>query len=111
MVYRVYIIFFPIFALKHRFWELVRTASHTSYVLEQNKANITIFHLKVIVLQHENCSVLHRRVIVMILEPRCEKTVIGVSDHVPHKSGCTATEDGWRLEISYLGRREIVLFV
>ena len=39
------------------------------------------------------------------------KPVFGVSDQVPHKSGCTATEDGWRLEISYLGRREIVLSV
>ena len=37
------------------------------------------------------------------------KPVFGVSDQVPHKPGCTATEDGWRLEILYLGRREIVL--
>ena len=33
------------------------------------------------------------------------KPVFGVSDQVLHKPGCTATEDGWRLEISYLGRR------
>ena len=39
------------------------------------------------------------------------KPVFGVSDQVPHKPGCTATEDGWRLEISYLRRREIVLSV
>ena len=39
------------------------------------------------------------------------KLVFGVSDQVPHKPDCTATEDGWRLEISYLGRREIVLSV
>ena len=39
------------------------------------------------------------------------KSVFGVSDQVPHKPGCTATEDGWRLENSYLGRREIVLSV
>ena len=39
------------------------------------------------------------------------KPVFGVSDQVPHKPGCTATEDGWMLEISYLGRREIVLSV
>ena len=31
------------------------------------------------------------------------KPVFGVSDQVPHKSGCTATEDGQRLEISHLG--------
>ena len=37
------------------------------------------------------------------------KPIFGVSDQVPHNSGCTATEDGWRLEISDLGRREIVL--
>ena len=33
------------------------------------------------------------------------KPVFGVSDQVPHKLGCTATEDGKRLEISYLGNR------
>ena len=31
------------------------------------------------------------------------KPVFGVSDQVPHKPGCTATEDGYRLEISDLG--------
>ena len=30
------------------------------------------------------------------------KPVFGVSDQVPHKPGCTAKEDGSRLEISYL---------
>ena len=43
----------------------------------------------------------------MSLVPR--KPVFGASDQVRHKPGCTATEDGWRLEISYLGRRGIVL--
>ena len=33
-----------------------------------------------------------------------------VSDHVRHKPGCTATDDGYRLEISDLGRFGIVLF-
>ena len=28
------------------------------------------------------------------------KPVFGVSDQVPYKPGCTATEDGWKLEIS-----------
>ena len=40
---------------------------------------------------------------ITLIEPRCE------NDQVPHKLGCTATEDSRRLEISYLGRREIVL--
>ena len=31
------------------------------------------------------------------------KPVFGVSDQVRHKSGCTITEDGQRLEISALG--------
>ena len=31
------------------------------------------------------------------------KSVFGVSDQVPHKQGCTATEDSETLEISYLG--------
>ena len=35
------------------------------------------------------------------------KAVFGVSDQVRHKPGCTATEDGWRLEISDLGSRGI----
>ena len=39
------------------------------------------------------------------------KPVFGVSDQVRHKPGCTAIEDGLRLEISDLGRRGIVLSV
>ena len=39
------------------------------------------------------------------------KPVFGVSDLVRHKPGCTATEDGWRLEISDLDSRGIVLSV
>ena len=35
-------------------------------------------------------------------EPRHEKTSILVSNLVQHKPGCTATEDGLRLEISDL---------
>ena len=35
------------------------------------------------------------------------KPVLGVSDQVQHKPGCTATEDGYRLEISDLGSRGI----
>ena len=37
------------------------------------------------------------------------KPVFGVSDHVRHKPGWTATENGWRLEILYLGSRGIAL--
>ena len=36
------------------------------------------------------------------------KQVFGVSDQVRQKPGCTATEDGQRLEISDLDRRGIV---
>ena len=39
------------------------------------------------------------------------KPVFGVSDQVRHKYGCTATEDGYRLEISDLGSRRNVLSV
>ena len=42
-------------------------------------------------------------------EPRREKTNILVSDLVPHKPGCTVTEDGQRLEISDLESRGIIL--
>ena len=44
-----------------------------------------------------------------IIEPRHEKTNVLVSDQVQYKPGCTATEDGWKLEISDLGSRGIVL--
>ena len=44
-------------------------------------------------------------------EPRHEKTDVLVSDLVRNKPGCTATEDGKRLEISDLESREIVLSV
>ena len=37
------------------------------------------------------------------------KPVFGVSDQVRHKPGCTATEDGYRHEISDLESRGIVL--
>ena len=39
------------------------------------------------------------------------KPVFGVSDQVQYKPGCTATEDGYRLEISNLESRGIVLSV
>ena len=45
------------------------------------------------------------------MEPRCEKTGLRGFDKVRHKPGCTATEDGWRLGISDLGSRGIVLSV
>ena len=45
-----------------------------------------------------------------IYEPRHDKTLpLRVYDQVRHKLGCTATEEGWRLEISALRRRGIVL--
>ena len=37
------------------------------------------------------------------------KPVFGVSNQVRHKPGCTATQDGWMLEVSDLGSRGIVL--
>ena len=42
-------------------------------------------------------------------EPCHEKTNVLVSDLVRHKPGCTATEDGYRLEISDLERRGVIL--
>ena len=47
--------------------------------------------------------------LVYIYEPRREKTNVLVSDLVQHKPGCTATEDGQRLEISDLESRGIEL--
>ena len=37
------------------------------------------------------------------------KPVFGVSDQVSRKPGCTTTQDGWRLEISDIAGRGIVL--
>ena len=37
------------------------------------------------------------------------KPVFGVSDKVRHKLDCTATEDGYRVEISDLGSKGIIL--
>ena len=39
------------------------------------------------------------------------KPVIGVSDRIRHKPGCTTAEDGWRIEIPDLRSRGIVLSV
>ena len=44
-------------------------------------------------------------------EPCHEKTNVLVSDPVQHNPGCTVTEDGWRLEISVLESRRIVLSI
>ena len=59
--------YFLIFALKHRLWVLVRTASvPTIYVLSKNKKNIKKFHLKIIIFTAvKNCSILYRRVFIM----------------------------------------------
>ena len=38
------------------------------------------------------------------------KPVYGMSEQVQHKPACTATEDGYMLEISDLGSRGIVLY-
>ena len=42
---------------------------------------------------------------------RVTSPVLRVSDQVPHKPSCAATEDGLRLEISDLRSRGIVLFL
>ena len=39
------------------------------------------------------------------------KLVFGISDKVRNKPDCTVTEEGQKLEISALRRREIVLFM
>ena len=52
--------FFLNFALKHRSWVLVRTASPTIYVLNKNKKNITDFHKKISFFNaFRNCCKLH----------------------------------------------------
>ena len=43
------------------------------------------------------------------IEPRHEKTNVLASDLGQHKPGCTGTEDGYKLEISDLESRGIVL--
>ena len=59
---------FLIFALKHRLWVLVRTAS-----LSRNKKNITIFHLKIIIFTAvKYWCILHGRVFVMYISFRLD---------------------------------------
>ena len=66
--------FFLIFALKHRSWVLVRTASArrfykrvpTIYILSKNKKKITFFHLNITFFTTvKYCSILHGHVCVM----------------------------------------------
>ena len=40
------------------------------------------------------CLITVNQLFSYLIEPRCEKTNVLVSDQVPHKPGCTATEDG-----------------
>ena len=72
-----------IFALKHRLWVLVRTAS-LIYVLSKNKKNSTIFHLKITTFTAvKYCSILHGHVCVMMsMESPCytEQTTNQVND-------------------------------
>ena len=56
-------------------------------------------------------KILEKYVTTTIIELRHEKTNILVFDLVRHKPGCTATEDGYRLEISDLESREIALSI
>ena len=67
--------FFLFFALKHRSWVHVRTASVLTEAvltcthdlcLSKNKKNIAIFHLKIIIFTAvKNCCILHGHVFVM----------------------------------------------
>ena len=56
--------FLLIFALKHRLWVLVKTAS-PNLCFEQNYKYIMFLHLKIIIL---NPCILHRHVCFMIIE-------------------------------------------
>ena len=53
----------------------------------------------------------HLRLDRLYMSRVARKPVLGVSDQVRHKPGCTATEDGEKLEISDIGSRGIVLSV
>ena len=50
----------------------------------------------------EKFWVMVRRIEKGIFELHYERPCLWDSDHVPHKLGCTTTEDGYRLEISDL---------
>ena len=66
---------------------------------------------KIVVTDLKSCVVCKKRIgnRYFYLSLFVRKPVFRVSDQVRHKSGCTVTEDGWRLEILYLGSRGIVL--
>ena len=69
-----------------------------SYPVSVQKTNRK--YLKIQNYRYNVCVTWNIKDITCIYEARCEKTVFGVSDQVGHKWGCTATEDGLRLEIS-----------
>ena len=79
----MFIHYFLIFALKHRLWVQVRTASlrneavlsctHNLF-LGENKKNTTIFHPKIIIFKAvKNHSILHRRVFVIFTDKNSQK--------------------------------------
>ena len=58
---------FLIFAMKHRLWVLIRTASR--YVFSKNKKSIKMFNLKInIFTVVQYCCILHGRVCVMLIQ-------------------------------------------
>ena len=54
---------------------------------------------------------LKKMLLITLIEPRHEKNHNMGFDQVQHKSACTVTEAGYKLEILDLRRREIVLSV
>ena len=78
-------------------------------ISDTNRGKKNFTYIVAVHKQEVQRSFKNRSVMSTIYEPRPEKTNILVSDLVPHKPGCTATEDGLRLEISDLESRGIVL--
>ena len=77
-----------------------------------NEAQIITRHSKVVLLLWFSVLLVidvSFTAVIIINELRREKTNILVSDLCRHKLGCTTTKDGWRLEISDLESRGIVL--
>ena len=84
--------YFLTFALKHRLWILVRTASLGRFKLvptTKHKKNITICHLKINIFTAVTyCNILYGRVIVMHVEPACSLFDMRRSRKFSRGGGC-----------------------
>ena len=75
--------------------QLICISVSMQYIGDLNGCKIDNFQMKKMLLFFFFIVSKHRSLVV-------RKPVFGISDQPPHIPGCTTTQDGWRLEISYI---------